>query len=235
VEEAQFIRQMDGRGHYARCVLRIEPLPTGKGFEFNDDVRGRIPSEYVPAVVEGVREALSEGVLAGYPIVDVKVDLIDGSYHDIDSNVAAFRTAGAMALRSGCEKAEPIILEPIMECEVLVPDQYADAAVGDLNSRRARIFAVGDRAELKSIKCSVPLSEMFGYPDLLRSLTNGRGSFSMRASHFEEIPRDHYKAIIDPHTGDDPPAAPAGRPVRPIRPRPGLSGGGSRPIPPDSD
>ena len=235
VEEAKYIRQSGGRGHYAHCVLQIEPLSIGQGFEFTGDGKGRVPSEYVPAVEKGVREALEGGALAGYPIVDVKVTLLDGSYHDIDSNEMAFKIAGAMAFRAGCGKAEPVILEPIMKVEAAAPERFIGDIVGDLNSRRARIQEMGDRENHKFVRATVPLSEMFGYPAVVRSISQGRASFQMEFSHFEEIPWEKYRASVDPHGGDDPPSTSAGRSVRPIRPRPGVSGGESRKSPPESE
>jgi elongation factor G len=198
VEEGKFIRQSGGRGQYGHCVLQIEPLPMGKGFEFVNEVRqGRIPREYIPAVEKGVREALDGGALAGYPIVDIRVTLLDGSYHDVDSNEMAFKIAGAMALRSGCKKGDPTILEPIMKCEATTPEQYMGDVIGDLNSRRAKIQDMGDRAHLKFVRCTVPLSEMFGYATVVRSISQGRASFTMEPSHYEEAPSNVLKAIVE--------------------------------------
>jgi elongation factor G len=199
-EEGKFIRQSGGRGQYGHCVLTIEPQPMNKGFEFVNDVKqGRIPREYIPAVEKGVREALDGGALAGFPLVDIKVTLIDGSYHDVDSNEMAFKICGAMALRSGCQKASPTILEPIMKCEATTPEQYAGDVIGDLNSRRAKISEMGDRGHLKFVKCTVPLSEMFGYATVVRSISQGRASFTMEPSHYEEVPNNVLKAIVEKH------------------------------------
>ena len=199
-EEGKFIRQSGGRGQYGHCVLTIEPQPMNKGFEFVNDVKqGRIPREYIPAVEKGVREALDGGALAGFPLVDIKVTLIDGSYHDVDSNEMAFKICGAMALRSGCQKASPTILEPIMKCEATTPEQYAGDVIGDLNSRRAKISEMGDRGHLKFVKCTVPLSEMFGYATVVRSISQGRASFTMEPSHYEEVPSNVLKAIVEKH------------------------------------
>jgi elongation factor G len=197
VEEGKFIRQSGGRGQYGHCVLQIEPLPMGKGFEFVNEVRqGRIPREYIPAVEKGVREALDGGALAGYPIVDIRVTLLDGSYHDVDSNEMAFKIAGAMALRSGCKKGDPTILEPIMKCEATTPEQYMGDVIGDLNSRRAKIQDMGDRAHLKFVRCTVPLSEMFGYATDVRSMSQGRASYSMEFSKYAEAPSNIVEALV---------------------------------------
>ena len=197
-EEGKFIRQSGGRGQYGHCIIKIEPQPMNKGFEFVNEVKqGRIPREYIPAVEKGVREALDGGALAGFPIVDIKVTLIDGSYHDVDSNEMAFKICGAMALRSGCKKASPTILEPIMKCEATTPEQYAGDVIGDLNSRRAKISEMGDRGHLKFVKCTVPLSEMFGYATVVRSISQGRASFAMEPSHYEEVPNNVLKAIVE--------------------------------------
>jgi len=199
-EEAKFIRQSGGRGQYGHCIVKIEPQPMNKGFEFINDVKqGRIPREFIPAIEKGVREALDGGALAGFPIVDIKVTLLDGSYHDVDSNEMAFKICGAMALRSGCQKASPTILEPIMKCEATTPEQYAGDVIGDLNSRRAKISEMGDRGHLKFVKCTVPLSEMFGYATVVRSISQGRASFTMEPSHYEEVPNNVLKAIVEKH------------------------------------
>jgi len=197
-EEGKFIRQTGGRGQYGHCIIQIEPQPMGKGFEFVNEVRqGRIPREYIPAVEKGVREALEGGALAGFPIVDIKVTLLDGSYHEVDSSEMAFKICGAMALRSGCKKADPGILEPIMRFEVITPEQYMGDVIGDLNSRRAKIQDMGDRAHLKYVKATVPLAEMFGYATVVRSISQGRASFTMEPSHYEEVPSNVMKAIVE--------------------------------------
>ncbi len=197
-EEGKFIRQSGGRGQYGHVVLEIEPQTMGKGFEFVNDIKqGRIPREFIPAVEKGVREALDGGALAGFPIVDIKVTLVDGSYHEVDSNEMAFKIAGSMALRSGCKKANPTILEPIMKCEATTPEQYMGDVIGDLNSRRAKIQDMGDRGHLKYVRCSVPLSEMFGYATVVRSISQGRASFTMEPSHYEEVPGNVLKVIVE--------------------------------------
>lgn len=235
-EEGKFIRQSGGRHQYAHCILKIEPQTMGKGFVFLNDVRpGSIPGEFIPSVEKGVREALEGGALAGFPILGLKVTLIGGSFHDVASNEMAFKICGAMALRSGCRKADPVILEPIMNLSVAMPEQYAGDIIGDLNSRRAKVSEMGDRGRLKFVECTVPLSAMFGYATVVRSVSQGRASFTMELSHYAEVPWDVYKASIDPHGPDEPPTASAGRPVLPIKPKPGLSGGERRPFPPEAD
>jgi elongation factor G len=197
-EEGKFIRQSGGRGQYGHCILNIEPVETGKGFEFVNEIKqGRIPREFIPAVEKGVREALDGGALAGYPIVDVKVTLVDGSFHEVDSSEMAFKIAGAMALRSGCKKANPTILEPIMKFEVITPEQYMGDIIGDLNSRRARVQDMGDRGHLKFVRATVPLGEMFGYATIVRSISQGRASFSMEPSHYEEVPSNILRVIVE--------------------------------------
>jgi len=198
IEEGKFIRQSGGRGQYGHCFLQIEPQTMGKGFEFANEVKqGRIPREFIPAIEKGVREALSGGALAGYPLVDLKVTVTDGSFHEVDSNEMAFKIAAAMALRSGCKKANPTILEPIMKFEAVTPEKYMGDVIGDLNSRRAKIQDMGDRGHLKFVKATVPLSEMFGYATVVRSISQGRASFAMEPSHYEEVPSNVMKAIVE--------------------------------------
>ncbi|MHB2025609.1 MAG: elongation factor G [Elusimicrobiota bacterium] len=197
-EEGKFIRQSGGRGQYGHCIIEIEPQSIGGGFEFVNEIKqGRIPREFIPAVEKGVREALDGGALAGYPIVDLRVTLVDGSFHEVDSSEMAFKIAGAMALRSGCKKASPTILEPIMKFEVITPEQYMGDIIGDLNSRRAKVQDMGDRGHLKFVKATVPLSEMFGYATVVRSISQGRASFTMEPSHYEEVPNNILKMIVE--------------------------------------
>ncbi len=197
-EEGKFIRQSGGRGQYGHVWLKIEPLEKGKGFEFvNAITQGRIPKEYIPAVEKGCEEALSSGVLAGYPLVDLKVTLFDGSFHEVDSSEIAFKIAAAMALRSGCKKANPYILEPIMKFEVVCPDENIGDIIGDLNSRRAKITEMGNRGNVRFVRGTVPLSEMFGYATTVRSLSQGRASFNLEPSHYEEVPSNVSKTIIE--------------------------------------
>lgn len=197
-EEGKFIRQSGGRGQYGHVWLRIEPLERGKGFEFvNAITQGRIPKEFIPAVEKGCIEALASGVLAGYPLVDLRVTLFDGSFHEVDSSEIAFKIAAAIALRNGCKKADPYLLEPIMKFEVVCPEANIGDIIGDLNSRRARITEMGDRGNAKYVRGFVPLSEMFGYATTVRSLSQGRASFNLEPSHYEEVPSNISKAIIE--------------------------------------
>lgn len=200
-EEGKFIRQSGGRGQYGHVWLTVEPQPMGKGFEFVDAIKqGRIPKEYIPAVEKGCREALDGGALAGFPIVDIKVTLFDGSFHEVDSSEIAFKIAGAMALRSGCKKAVPYIMEPIMKFEVVTPESNMGDVIGDLNSRRAKISDMGSRGNVKFIRGTVPLSEMFGYATAVRSISQGRASFNLEPSHYEEVPSNIAKTVIEKRT-----------------------------------
>jgi elongation factor G len=197
LEEGKFIRQSGGRGQYGHVWLEVEPLPAGSGFEFVNKIsQGRIPREFIPAVEKGCKETLDGGALAGYPLVDFRATLVDGSYHDVDSSEMAFKIAGSMALRSGCRKANPTILEPIMKFEVIMPESYMGDIIGDLNSRRAKIAEMGDRSNIKFVRGTVPLSEMFGYATTVRSLSQGRASFNLEPSHYEEVPRAVLDAIV---------------------------------------
>ena len=196
--EAKYIRQTGGRGQYGHVIITLEPLPPAKGFEFvNKIVGGVIPREYIPAVEKGIREALTSGVLAGYPVVDVRVTLTDGSFHEVDSSEMAFKIAGSMAFKDACKKANPVILEPIMKTEVIVPEDYMGDVIGDLNSRRGKIISMEPVNKVEHIKANVPLSEMFGYSTTLRSLTQGRGNYSMEPSHYEEVPKQISDKILE--------------------------------------
>jgi elongation factor G len=187
--EGKYIKQSGGRGQYGHCWLRVEPQEKGKGYEFVDDLRGgTIPREYVPAIQKGVKEALEKGIIAGYPMIDVKVSVFEGSYHEVDSSEAAFKVAGSMAVKAAVLQASPIILEPIMKTEVVVPEQFMGTVIGDLNSRRAEIKDIGDRPGVKVISATVPLAEMFGYATGLRSMTEGRASSTMEFSDYAEVP-----------------------------------------------
>ena len=197
--EGKFVKQSGGRGQYGHVVLKIEPQEPGKGFEFIDAIKGgTVPREYIPAVEKGVRETLTSGVLAGYPVVDVKVTLFFGSYHDVDSNENAFRMAGSMAFKDGCRKASPVILEPMMAVEVETPEDYAGTVMGDLSSRRGMVQGMDEIAGGggKIIKAEVPLSEMFGYSTSLRSATQGRATYSMEFKHYAEAPKNVIDAIV---------------------------------------
>jgi elongation factor G len=188
-QEGKFIRQTGGRGQYGHVWITLEPLPPGGGFEFKDGTKGgTVPREYVPAVEKGVREAFEGGVLAGYPMVDVKVTLTDGSYHDVDSSEIAFKIAGSMAAKEGAAKARPIILEPIMAVEVVVPEEFMGEVMGDINSRRGRIQGMESRAGAQVITAQVPLAQMFGYATDLRSKTQGRATYTMQFAHYEPVP-----------------------------------------------
>ncbi len=195
--EGKFVRQSGGRGQYGHCWLEIEPLEAGGGFEFVDKISGgSIPREYIPAVGKGAEEAMANGVLAGYPMVDVKVTVVDGSYHDVDSNEMAFKVAGSMGFRAGCAQAKPIILEPMMEVEVVTPEDYMGDIVGDLNRRRGRILGMEDRGNGKVIDAEVPLSEMFGYSTNVRSMSQGRATYTMQFKFYEEVPKNIALEII---------------------------------------
>ena len=198
--EGKFVKQSGGRGQYGHVVLKIEPQEPGKGFEFIDAIKGgTVPREYIPAVEKGVRETLTTGVLAGYPVVDVKVTLFFGSYHDVDSNENAFRMAASMAFKDGCRKASPVILEPMMSVEVETPEDYAGTVMGDLSSRRGMVQGMDEIAGGggKIIKAEVPLSEMFGYSTSLRSATQGRATYTMEFKHYAEAPKNVIDAIVN--------------------------------------
>jgi elongation factor G len=198
--EGKYIKQSGGRGQYGHVWLRLEPQERGKGFEFVDAIRsGVIPQEFIPAVEKGVHEALDKGVIAGFPMVDMKVTLYDGTYHEVDSSEIAFKIAAAMALHEGAKRAKPILLEPIMKVEVIVPERFLGEATGDLNSRRGQIEKMSDRSplNLKVIDAKVPLSEMFGYATTIRSLTEGRGTFTMEFDHYEEVPQSIAQLIVE--------------------------------------
>jgi len=197
--EGKFVKQSGGRGQYGHAVLSIEPQEPGKGFEFVDAIKGGvIPREYIPAVEKGVRETLSSGVMAGYPVVDVKVTVTFGSYHDVDSNENAFRMAGSMAFKEGCRRASPVILEPMMAVEVETPEDYAGTVMGDLSSRRGMVQGMDEipGGGGKIIKAEVPLSEMFGYSTVLRSATQGRATYTMEFKHYAEAPKHVMDAIV---------------------------------------
>jgi elongation factor G len=196
--EGRFVRQSGGRGQYGHVWLEIEPNEPGKGFEFEDKiVGGVVPKEYIPAVGKGVAEALSSGVLAGYPVVDVKVALVDGSFHDVDSSEMAFKIAGSMAFKEGCQKAGPILLEPIMKVESTVPEEYVGDVVGDVSSRRGTIEGMDSRpGNVQSIRSHVPLSEMFGYATDLRSKTSGRGNFTMEFDKYAPVSQSIAEKVL---------------------------------------
>jgi elongation factor G len=187
--QGKYKKQTGGRGQYGDCWIKVEPLPRGKGFEFvNQVVGGAIPRKYIPAVEKGIVEAMEGGILAGYPITDVKVSLYDGSYHAVDSSEMSFKIAGSLAVKKGVQQATPILLEPIMAVEVSAPDDAIGDVIGDLNSRRGRVLGVEGKGKSQAIKALVPLAEMLEYATQLRSLTGDRGDYTMELSHFEEVP-----------------------------------------------
>ena len=198
--EAKYIRQSGGRGQYGHCVIRVEPRERGEGFEFVNEVKGgNIPQEYILPIEKGVKGALDKGVLAHYPLIDIKVTLLDGSYHEVDSSEAAFKIAGSMALQAATKKAGLALLEPIMQVEVVTPEKFMGDVIGDLNSKRATIQEMRDRATMKVIDAEVPLAEMFGYATQLRSMSQGRASYSMEFALYLQVPKNVVEKII----GDD--------------------------------
>jgi len=200
--EGKFVRQSGGRGQYGHVRLIIEPNEPGKGYEFINEIKGGVvPKEYIKPTDQGIREACESGVLAGFPVVDVKITLYDGSYHDVDSSEMAFKIAGSMGFKSGCEKATPVLLEPIMAVEVEVPEDYMGDVIGNLNSRRGQIENMEDRAGSKIITSKVPLAEMFAYSTTLRSMTQGRGTYTMEFSHYAEASKSVAEEVIAKQKG----------------------------------
>jgi elongation factor G len=200
--EGKFVRQSGGKGQFGHVWLEMEPLERGTGYIFeNKTVGGSVPREYVPAVDAGIQEAMQNGILAGYNTIDIKVKLVDGSYHDVDSSEMAFKIAGSMAFKAGAAKADPVLLEPIMKVEVIVPEEYMGDIMGDVNSRRGRIEGMDSRAGAQVIRAFVPLSEMFGYATSLRSRTQGRGQYAMEFYSFEETPKSVTAEIIAKNKG----------------------------------
>ncbi|MEK7570003.1 MAG: elongation factor G [Patescibacteria group bacterium] len=200
--EGKYIRQTGGRGQYGHCTVTIEPNEKGKGYEFVDDVKGgAIPKEFIKPINNGIAEALDRGILAGFPIIDAKVTVTDGSYHDVDSSEMAFKIAGSMAVQAAFKKAKPILLEPIMKVEAVTPESFMGDVIGDLNSKRAQIKEMRDRGNMRVIDADVPLAEMFGYATALRSMTQGRASYSMEFSHYAETPRNVAEGIIAKSAG----------------------------------
>ena len=201
-QEAKFIRQSGGRGQYGHVVIIIEPNESGKGFEFdNKIVGGVIPKEYIPAVEAGVKDAMGNGVVSGYPLEDIKVTLIDGSYHDVDSSEIAFKIAGSMALRDAAKKAAPTLLEPLMALEVVVPENYLGSVMGDVTSRRGNVKGMNPRNGVQVLNADVPLSEMFGYATELRSMTQGRAVFTMQFSHYSQAPKYIVEQMVEKFQG----------------------------------
>jgi elongation factor G len=201
--EGRYVRQTGGHGQYGHCILEVEPLDTGAGFEFvNAVVGGDIPKEFIPAVGAGVKESLESGVVAGYAVVDIRVRLTGGSYHDVDSSEMAFKIAGSMGVREAVRKAAPILKEPIMSVEVVVPDDYVGDVIGDLSGRRGSITLMEQSAgKTQVLTCKVPLSEMFGYATTLRSMSQGRASYTMEPSHYERVPDQLAETVVTKTTG----------------------------------
>ena len=195
--EGRYVRQTGGKGQFGHCKVRLEPLAEGKGFEFvNGTTGGSIPKEFISAIQKGMIEALEGGILAGYPMSDLKVEVYDGSYHDVDSSEMAFKIAGSMAIKEAARRAKPVLLEPVMSVEVVVPEDYMGDVIGDINSRRGRIEGMELLGTTQIIKSHVPLSEMFGYATDIRSRTQGRGSFTMHFGRYEEVPASISEEIV---------------------------------------
>jgi len=197
-QEGKYVRQSGGRGQYGHVWIKIEPQEAGKGYEFvNAIVGGAIPREYIPAVDKGIQEQMQNGVIAGYPVVDVKVTLFDGSFHEVDSSEMAFKIAGSMGFKEGAKKAKPVILEPIMKVEAVTPEDFMGDVMGDLNRRRGILQGMDDSVSGKVIRAEVPLSEMFGYATDLRSMSQGRATYTMEFAHYSEVPPNVAEQIID--------------------------------------
>ena len=195
--EGKFVRQSGGRGQYGHCVIEVEPQERGKGYEFvNKIVGGAIPKEYIGPVDQGIQEALQSGVLGGYPVVDLKVTLVDGSFHEVDSSEMAFKIAGSMAIKEACRKGDPVLLEPIMSVNVNAPEEYLGDIIGSISSKRGRVEGIEDLAGSKVVSGACPLAEMFGYTTMLRSMTQGRGAFVMQPSHYEEVPKSVQETVL---------------------------------------
>jgi elongation factor G len=200
--EGKFIRQSGGKGQYGHVVINIAPMEPGQGFHFEDKVvGGTVPREYIGPVEQGIKEALENGILAGYPMVDIKVELTDGSYHEVDSSEMAFKIAGSMAFKEGAQRAHPVLLEPMMKVEVVVPGQYMGDVLGDLSARRGKIGGMMQRGEAQVIASTVPLGEMFGYSTKLRSMSQGRAVYSMEFSHYDEVPKSKAEEIVSKAKG----------------------------------
>jgi elongation factor G len=196
--EEKYAKQSGGRGQFGHVLLKVTPQEPGKGYEFvNAIIGGKIPKEFIPAVDKGIQEAMTRGIQAGYPVVDVKVELFDGSYHDVDSSEMAFKVAGSLCFQKAARSANPVILEPIMKVEVVTPEEYFGDVMGNLNSRRGQISETGERGIAKFIKANVPLANMFGYATDLRSMSQGRASYTMEFGHYEKVPSNVAKEIIE--------------------------------------
>jgi elongation factor G len=196
--EGKLVKQSGGRGQYGHVVIKIAPNEKGKGVTIeNKTVGGSIPKDFIPAVIKGLNEASLNGVVGGYPVIDVHIDIVDGSYHDVDSNEMAFKMAAIFALKDGLKNAKPILLEPIMKVEAVTPEEYQGDIMGDLNRRRGKIMSIETKTIVTSVNAEVPLSEMFGYATSIRSLSKGRASYSMEPSHFEQVPAQVLAAVLD--------------------------------------
>jgi len=199
--EGRFVRQTGGRGQFGHAVINLLPMEPGDGYEFVDKITGgAIPKEYIPSVDLGIQEAMESGVLSGYPVVDVRVELIDGSYHDVDSSEMAFKIAGSMAFKSAEQRAKPKLLEPVMAVEVVTPEEYLGDVMGDLNSRRGRVEGLEPRGNAQAIRARVPLATMFGYATDLRSTTQGRATFTMQFDRYEDVPQSIAGELVDSST-----------------------------------
>jgi elongation factor G len=199
--EARFVRQTGGRGQFGHVVINVEPAP-GEGFEFVNKINGGvIPTEFIKPVEQGIEEALENGVKAGYPMVDVKVELIDGSSHDVDSSEMAFKIAGSMAIQEGARKANPVLLEPVMAVEVVTPEDFLGDVIGDLSRRRGKVQGQDQRGNALAVQAYVPLGEMFGYATELRSMSQGRATYTMQFERYEEVPQNIAEEITDQSTG----------------------------------
>ena len=195
--QGKFVRQSGGKGQYGDVVLEVEPLAGGRGFEWEDRIiGGSVPKEYIPAAQKGVEEALNNGILGGYPVIGIKVAIVDGSYHEVDSSEMAFRIAGSMAIKEAIKKADPVLMEPIMDVEVVVPEEYMGDVMGNISSRRGKISEMGSRANARIVKAFVPLAEMFGYATDLRSKTSGRASYTMTFDHYDEVPKSVAEELL---------------------------------------
>jgi elongation factor G len=200
--EGRYIRQTGGRGQYGHCWLRLIPQEPGKGFSFeNETVGGSIPKEFVEPIRKGIEEAMTGRILAGFPMVDLKVEVFDGSYHDVDSSEMAFKIAGSMGFKDGAAKATPVLLEPIMDVEVVTPDSFMGDVIGDLNSRRGKIQGMTPRSGVQAITAQVPLAQMFGYATDLRSKTQGRATYTMQFGHYAQVPNSIAETIITKSKG----------------------------------
>jgi len=197
VGEGKYVKQTGGKGQYGHVIVEVSPLESGKGIVIEDHIKGgSIPKEFLSAAISGIREATAGGVVEGYPLIDVSVDILDGSYHDVDSSEIAFRIAGSMALRNAVEKASPVLLEPIMKVEVVVPSEYLGEVLGDLNGRRGKVAGMVPRPDAQVVAVSVPLVEMFGYATILRSITQGRAVYSMEFSHYQEVRKEKSEKVV---------------------------------------